>query len=60
MNEASILSIILMLGWLVLVGSAMASFRLGWSKMLKLGLVWVAIFVGLFLIAELFGAKLPT
>ncbi|MAY19332.1 MAG: hypothetical protein CL955_01765 [Erythrobacteraceae bacterium] len=60
MNEASILSIILMLGWLVLVGSAMASFRLGWSKMLKLALVWLAIFVGLFLIADLFGARLPT
>lgn len=60
MNEASILSIILMLGWLVLVGSAMASFRLGWSKMLKLGLVWLAIFSGLFLIADLFGARLPT
>lgn len=60
MNEASILSVILMLGWLVLVGSALASFRLGWSKMLKLALVWLAIFVGLFLIAELFGARLPS
>lgn len=60
MNEASILSIILILGWLVLVGSAMASFRLGWSKMLKLALVWLAIFVGLFLIADIIGARLPT
>ena len=60
MNEASILSVILMLGWLVLVGSALASFRLGWSKILKLALVWLAIFVGLFLIAEMFGARLPT
>ena len=60
MNEGSILSIILMVGWLVLVGSALASFRLGWSKMLKLALVWLAIFAGLFLIADLMGAKLPS
>lgn len=60
MNEASILSIVVMIGWLILAGSALASFRLGWSKMLKLALVWLAIFVGLFLIADLMGARLPT
>ena len=59
MNEASILSIVVMIGWLILAGSALASFKLGWSKMLKLALVWLAIFVGLFLIADLMGAKLP-
>lgn len=59
MNEASILSIVVMIGWLILAGSALASFKLGWSKMLKLALVWLAIFVGLFLIADLMGARLP-
>lgn len=59
MNEASILSIVVMIGWLILAGSALASFKLGWSKVLKLALVWLAIFVGLFLIADLMGARLP-
>lgn len=60
MNDGSILSIVLMLGWLVLVGSAFASFKLGWSKIMKLALIWLAIFAGLFLIADLMGARLPT
>lgn len=59
MNEGSILSIALLLGWLVLAGSAMASFRLGWAKMIQLALVWFAIFAGLFVIADFFGANLP-
>lgn len=59
MNEASILSVVVMIGWLILAGSALASFKLGWSKMLKLALVWLAIFVGLFLISDLMGARLP-
>lgn len=59
MNEVSIVSIIAMLGWLILAGSALASFRLGWAKMAQLALVWLAIFVGLFVIADLIGATLP-
>ena len=49
-----------MLGWLILAGSALASFRMGWGKMAQLALVWLAIFVGLFVIADLMGASLPT
>ncbi|MEM1052489.1 MAG: hypothetical protein AAGI28_10380 [Pseudomonadota bacterium] len=60
MNEGMIISLVAMLGWLVLAGGALASFRLGWSKMLRMGLVWLAIFVGLFVIADLMGARLPT
>ena len=59
MNEGMIISSVAMLGWLILAGSALASFRLGWGKMVQLGLVWLAIFVGLFLIADLLGARLP-
>ncbi len=59
MNEGALLSIVLLIGWLVLAGSALASFRLGWGKMAQLGLVWLAIFGGLFLLADLFGAQLP-
>lgn len=60
MNDIALISIVAMLGWLVLAGSAFASFRLGWGKTLRLVLVWLAIFVGLFVIADLMGATLPT
>ena len=60
MNDGSIISIIALVGWLVLAGSALASFRMGWSKMLQLALVWLAIFAGLFVAADLLGARLPT
>ncbi len=59
MNEGAIISIVALLGWLVLAGSVFASFKLGWSKMLQLALVWFAIFAGLFVIADLMGARLP-
>ncbi|MEP1421135.1 MAG: hypothetical protein ABJK59_05130 [Erythrobacter sp.] len=59
MNEGMIISIVAMLGWLILAGSALASFKLGWSKMAQLALVWFAIFAGLFVIADLLGARLP-
>ncbi|MEP0391471.1 MAG: hypothetical protein ABJ205_01255 [Erythrobacter sp.] len=60
MNEGMIISIVAMLGWLILAGSALASFKLGWNKMAQLALVWLAIFAGLFVIAELLGARLPS
>lgn len=60
MNEGSLISIVALVGWLILAGSALASFRLGWSKILQLGLVWLAIFAGLFVAADLLGARLPT
>ena len=59
MNEGSIISIVALLGWLILAGSALASFRMGWGKMIQLALVWLAIFAGLFVIADLMGATLP-
>ena len=60
MNEGSLISIVALLGWLILAGSALASFRLGWSKILQLALVWLAIFAGLFVGADLLVARLPT
>ncbi len=56
MNAATttqIVSIIALLGWLVLVGGALASYRLGASKMIRLALIWLAIFVGGFVIVSL-------
>lgn len=60
MNEGSIISIVALLGWLILAGSAIASFRLGWGKIVQLALVWLAIFAGLFVVADLLGARLPS
>jgi len=60
MNEGAWISIVALLGWLILAGSAMASFRLGWSKIAQLALLWLAIFAGLFVVADLLGARLPT
>jgi len=59
MNEGAWISIVAMVGWLVLAGGALASFRLGWSKIVQLALVWFAIFAGLFVVADLLGARLP-
>lgn len=42
----TIVSIVAMVGWLLLVSSAFASFRLGWGKTIQLALIWLAIFVG--------------
>lgn len=56
MNAATttqIVAIIALLGWLVLVGGALASYRLGASKMIRLVLIWLAIFVGGFVIVSL-------
>ncbi|EAQ30208.1 hypothetical protein NAP1_05510 [Erythrobacter sp. NAP1] len=60
MSESSIISIVALLGWLILAGGAIASFRLGWAKIAQLALVWLAIFAGLFVAADLLGARLPT
>lgn len=52
MNADLLLPVITSLAWLIVAGSALASFRLGWSRIAKMALVWVAIFLGLFLIIE--------
>lgn len=54
MNPDMLLPVITSLAWLVLCGVALASYRLSWSRMVKLVLVWVVIFGGLFLIVEWF------
>ena len=59
MSEIGIISIVAMLGWLVLAGGALASFKLGWGKMAQMALVWLAIFAGLYVVADLLGMALP-
>ncbi len=48
MNEYSVVSFIALLGWLVLCGSALASHKMDWSKGIRMGLTWLAIFGGVF------------
>nr|WP_298896401.1 hypothetical protein [uncultured Altererythrobacter sp.] len=44
MNEFQIVQIISLVGFLILAGSALASFRLSWSKALRMALIWGSIF----------------
>ena len=44
MSEYEIVRIISLVGFLVLAGSALASFKLSWSKALRMVLIWCAIF----------------
>jgi hypothetical protein len=55
MNDLGIVSLIAMIGWLLLIVAGFASFKLSWGKTAQLALVWLAIFVGLFLLVDLLG-----
>jgi hypothetical protein len=54
MNPDLLLPIITSVAWLILAASALTSFRLGWGQTIKMALIWIAIFLGLFLIVEWF------
>jgi uncharacterized membrane protein len=54
MKPELMLPIIASIGWLILVGAGLASYRLNWSQMVKMALVWIAIFLGLYLLVEWF------
>jgi len=54
LNPDLALPVITSIAWLILVGAGLASFRLKSSQLVKMALVWIAIFVGLFLIVEWF------
>lgn len=58
MSDAGVISIITMIGWLLLAGSALASYRLSWGKTAQLALMWISIFVGLFLLVRLLGLEM--
>lgn len=56
MSDMAIISIISLVGWLIIAGGALASYQLGWSKLVQLALVWVAIFAGGYLLVTLIGS----
>ncbi|SHN54021.1 hypothetical protein [Erythrobacter sanguineus] len=50
MSPEMLIPIISSIGWLVVVGAALASYRLEWGQMARMALVWLAIFVGLYVL----------
>ena len=54
MNDMAIISAIGLVAWLIFAGSALASYRLGWGQMVRMALIWLAIFTGAFVIVSLF------
>lgn len=54
MNSDLLLPLVASVGWLILAMSALASHRLGWGQLIKMALVWVVIFAGIFMIMEWF------
>ena len=58
MSDVGVVSLIAMMGWLVLVVAGFASYRLSWGKTAQLAFVWLAIFVGLFLLVRLLGLEM--
>ncbi|ABC63340.1 hypothetical protein [Erythrobacter litoralis] len=53
MNQFDTVQIIALLGWLVLAGGALASYRLSWKSGLRLALIWATIFLSVYLFISL-------
>jgi hypothetical protein len=51
-SQGQMISLVAMIGWLILVVSGFASFRLGARQVVRMALVWAAIFVGGFALAS--------
>jgi hypothetical protein len=54
LSEYAIYLVIATIGCLVLVLAELKSHRLGWWKNVRLALIWLAIFAGLYLLTEWF------
>lgn len=57
MNEYEIVRIISLVGFLILALSALASHRLNWSKSIRMGLIWIGIFLGVALLFSIVGPE---
>jgi hypothetical protein len=49
----AVISIVSLLGWLILAGSELRSQRVSGPRMLKLALLWIAIFAGAFAVFDM-------
>lgn len=47
MSEYDSVQLVALLAWLVLAGSALASYRLSWKSGIRMALAWASIFAGL-------------
>ncbi len=54
MNPDLLLPLVASAAWLILAGVGLASYRLKFSQVIKMALVWVVIFLGLFVLVEWF------
>jgi hypothetical protein len=53
-NPDLLLPLVASAAWLILAGVGLASYRLKFSQVIKMALVWVVIFLGLFVLVEWF------
>jgi hypothetical protein len=60
MTPDLVIPIVASVGWLFLCGAALASYRMRWGQMAKMALVWLAIFVGLYVLTVWFQAGQST
>lgn len=51
-SQGQVMSLVVLIGWLILVVSGFASYRLGARQVIRMALVWAAIFVGAFALAS--------
>lgn len=49
-SQGQMISLVALVGWLIIVVSGFASYRLGARQVVRMGLIWLAIFVGAFVI----------
>lgn len=53
MNEHGAVQLVALFGWLILAGSAFASYRLGWKESVRMALLWAGIFTAVALLFSL-------
>lgn len=47
MSEFDSVQVVALLAWLILAGSALASYKLSWKSSIKMALAWTCVFTGL-------------
>ncbi len=53
MNDAALVSIVALVGWLILVLGAYRSYKVDTAKTIRMALIWASIFVGVALLFRL-------
>ncbi len=53
MNQFDTVQLVALIGWLVLAGGALASYKLDWKEGLRLGFMWAVIFATVFLVISI-------